>query len=775
MENQNNILPGFDSEKFLSVFRKNLLLLLLIFFVINTVGYLFFIRWKKPVYESVSELRLDIKSEASELGIATFAENQNFNIISGEIELIRSKLFFNKVLDEVDLSMSYFTKGKVLDDEKYKASPFKADIKLKNDNFMDRNIHVDLIDSEKYRLKYAYKEEKYETIHAYGEKIENEHFELIISLTSHYTPSIDEEHYFRLNSREALILNLESNLEVVPSNLNAKIIRISFRDHNAVKARDLVHAIDTLYMVYSDLEKKQANKQKIEWLAEELDRIEEVMEENEAYTEAFTIENRTLNLDLDLMKTIAAINEIDSQRFDLNRRINQIRLVMVDLEAGKPLSISMARSPALGPEIKDELMRYEEIRSDLDRIALTYNEITYSYQQKEQELQTIYASVKEKLGFALTNLQEQNRELEKQKNRLEASFKELPAKGTEFKKAQRFYKIYEELFTALMQTKAQFEITDAGTTPDFKILAPASLPKQPISPNKILVHGASLVVSLMLCFIFLGLVYLFNNKITHLSELEKVTHTPILGMIPSANQNNGQGVIIDQQPKSAISEAFRSLRTNLEFMLPGPGPKVLSTTSTISGEGKSFVTINLAAAHAMSGKRTVILDLDMRKSKIQQLLTGDISQHKGMSTILSGKDNFEDCIQNTSIEGLQFIPAGPNPPNPSELLVNGKMDDMLTKLKKDYQMIFLDTPPVGLVTDGQLAMKKADLCLYVFKAHYSKIAFTKTLNRLAKMNDTSKLAIIFNGQDRKERNSYGYGYYEEPKSRWGFLGRIFRR
>ncbi|MEJ2005762.1 MAG: CpsD/CapB family tyrosine-protein kinase, partial [Cyclobacteriaceae bacterium] len=210
-------------------------------------------------------------------------------------------------------------------------------------------------------------------------------------------------------------------------------------------------------------------------------------------------------------------------------------------------------------------------------------------------------------------------------------------------------------------------------------------------------------------------------------------------------------------------ESLRSIRTNIQFMTSGQQHSVISVTSTVAGEGKTFISVNLGGIMAVSGKRVILLDLDMRKPRVH-LSFGSENNEKGISTILIDKYSAEECIRKTNLDGLDYIAAGPTPPNPAELLMGASFEKLLDHLSASYDMVILDSPPVGLVTDGILIMQKAELTLYIIRSGYSKKQFTDTLNRLSNEDNLrAKLAIVLNALPRIGSSGYGYGYYNESR------------
>ncbi|HLZ17335.1 MAG TPA: polysaccharide biosynthesis tyrosine autokinase, partial [Cyclobacteriaceae bacterium] len=405
------------------------------------------------------------------------------------------------------------------------------------------------------------------------------------------------------------------------------------------------------------------------------------------------------------------------------------------------------------------------LSQERDRLSLAYNENTLAFKQKEKELTTLKDQLFGQLNQLKENWMKTLADVVENKKKLEKEFISMPDKNTKFSKNQRFYNLFTEFYLTMMQSKAQFEIAQAGTTPDFKILSSASMPIAPVSPRKTVIIGIGIVAGLVLNFFFLALAYLLDNKVTNVKEIEAAVNVPVLGIIPSFGQTNHTSYQVLENPRSMVSEAIRSLRTNLDFFTSGGHKKVITISSTISGEGKSFLAKNLGAVLAMSKKRVALIDLDMRKAKKEDSVSGG-NPAQGLSTILIRKNTWRECIQKTAVQDLDFIPSGPHPPNPSELLLNGEFANLVTELQQEYDFIIMDTPPVGLVTDGIMAMRKSDLSIYLVRANYSKKEFLKNVDRIMTVNKLSNVAIVLNALP-KSGKEYGYGYYEEPaKKGW---------
>jgi tyrosine-protein kinase Etk/Wzc len=749
---------SIDLTKLSIILRKNWLWIVIIFLVINAIAFLI-IRYTKNLYESESQLKLDIKSNASELGLKGIVEDPNVSIVSGEIELIQSKLFLNRVLDNSDFEISFYSVGRVLNDELFRNVPAFVHYSSEKHSLYNTPLIFDEIDRENYTIRVGENGPVVEG--KYGQRIKIHDLELTLKRNNNFKKGDEIGYYFIIHSRDVLLNYLSSNLTADPLNYNANTIRVSFKDHNQPKAQAVLNKIDTLYLQYSNEQKNQANKQKIDWLTNELLRIESRMEGYENYFENFTLQNKTSDLNEDLRRTINSINHLDSQRYELTRRIKEVDRLIDGLNTGELLT-SMTLRQTLPEYLHKNLDDLQQLKLEQEKLKLSYNEVTFAYRQKQKDVEALQQRINNELAQFRRDWIKRLQELNERKAALENEFANLPDKTTEFSKNQRFYKLYEEFYLTLMQSKSQFEIAQAGTTPDFKILSPATFPSRPISPNKLMIAGIGIVMSFVVNLLFIGILYLLNNKITSIHELERVTSAPVLGIVPASQYLGETEPHIINHPKSMVSEAIRTLRTNLEFFNTGSPQKVIAISSTVSGEGKSFIAMNLGGVLALSKKKVVLIDLDMRKHKTS--LPAQIEDNsKGVSTILIKKHTWQECIVNTGVENFQYIPSGPHPPNPSELLLNGEFAELLASLKQHFDFIILDTPPVGLVTDGIMAMRRADISMYVFRAGYSKKEFLLNLQRIININKFSNITTVLNSVS-VPRKTYGYGYYEESKN-----------
>ncbi len=782
-----NPLDQIDFGKIFRVLKKSIIWVIFIMLFTNTLTFLY-IRYTKPIYQSSSIIKIEIESEASALGLANPSLTVGGGVgLSGEIELLKSKLFFGRVTDVINYDVSYHYYGRYLTDERYRNSPFVVKYREIPDSFYDKAIDIQIIDNDTYEIAVGNGDRKKLQRNKFYEFVDLNGFKFSIDKTKYFQEkSSIGKYYFVLNSRDKVIDYLKSNVTVAPENFKANTVRISLEDFNVQKANDFVNAIDTLYLSYIKETKNKTVAQKIDFLDKQIDITNDKLEGYESYFERFTIKNRTINLQNDISQAINLLDVLDSQRVDKRFKLDNIRQIEKQLSNSNLDVINPLVAQGLPSLIENKIQEYAALTSERKQKLESYNESTLVITQLDYKIKDVRDGAKSLISEYKEILQDQLRIVDKQKRAINNDFNELPGRSTEYNKNQRVYSLQETFLLSLRQRKIELQIAIAGTVNKSVILASASTPVTPIHPKKFFVYAGGLIAGIFLSLLFVGIRYFMQNTITSLKELEGLTKVPVLGAVPVYKKQkiSVSKMVIDENPKSAISESFRSIRTNMDFLNADNNNKLITITSTVSGEGKTFVGVNLAAIIAISGKRVCVVDLDMRKPKVNLAFEDEFIDEKGVSTVLIGRYEIEECIRPTRLESLSYIAAGPTPPNPSELLLSKRFDEMVANLQESFDIIVFDTPPVGLVTDGVLVMKRSDLQIYVTRADYSKREYVKTLNNLVALNKFSNLTVVLNSLASAGSSSYGYsygygyGYYEEdaeesPKDKLKSIFKIF--
>ncbi|MEQ9423842.1 MAG: polysaccharide biosynthesis tyrosine autokinase [Cyclobacteriaceae bacterium] len=757
--NQDDLLESIDFDKLLVVFKKSIPWMLLLITAFSVSAYLY-VRYTKPLYESRSIIKLAVQNEASLIGIGNPFEAMS-NGMSSEIELIKSDLFFTRVARTINYDVSYYYYGKILTEERYKNSPFRVSYKIKNEYFLDYPIDLEILNHDEFNIEYNHNGERVISRHNFGDEISTPQWNLLIEKSNAFNEGNGVgKYYFTINSEKAVVRYLHRNVKVEPLNLNARTIGIYLKDHNRLKAKEFLTAIDTLYLDYTTEAKNQTIEQKVQFLDNQLEHTNEILEEYEAYFENFTLTNRTTSVESDIGSAIKSLESLDTLYAQLKTELAELKLIIKQVENGEILIISPFTLSSLPEILTSRLQNYNSLISERNLKLQSYNENTYIIQRIDEQLKNTESGTIDLFREYESILEERIEQINDRRRWVESNFVELPSMGTEYRKNKRFYGMFEQTYFGMFGRKSELEIARAGTVTNFVILSPPSYPTDPIAPQKLLIYGIGGGVGLVLSILFVLIRYLLHNKINTVKELEKLISVPILGSLPYSESVSGPDarLVIDKNPKSGLSEALRAIRTNMDFLNPDKSKRIISVTSTVSGEGKTFFSINLGAILSLSKNRVIIVDLDMRKPKVHLAFENDGSIG-GVSTVLIGKDDLKQSIKETGIDNFHYLPAGTTPPNPSELLLGESFDRMLSDLKKEFDIIILDTPPVGLVTDGILAMHRADLPIYVFRSDYSKRSFVQTLTNLVKMKRFKNLSVVLNSVKFNQGYGYGYGGY----------------
>jgi capsular exopolysaccharide synthesis family protein len=623
-----------------------------------------------------------------------------------------------------------------------------------------------MLNSKQYELGYGKDGKENRTTYAFGAPVENEHFKLTIYLNGE---SFNEEwensdYYFIINNLVTLNEYMEKNLKVMVLNPNARMIEVSFTDHNPVKARNMVNAIDSVYLTTTLNNKNKANKQKINYLEAQLRLTEDSLESYEQRMQDFIVANKSADLQMDISRDVDKIEEALEKKLTLSSRLSYLGQLESLLKGNQDLTKYIPfLSKEMEPQLTEVISAVNRLQQERELMLSSLKENTLAATAKDRAVEVAKRNAFEMIQQERAFLQSQINQLSSRINQVEQELINKPGKNAEYTKIKRTYGLYEGYFLDMMSKKAEIGIAGAGTVPEFVVLSPASMPKLPVWPNRFLVYGIGALAGILISAVSVVLMYFFHNTITSQRELEKLTLAPVLGIVPVFKQKNEtvSRLVIDKNPKSAISEALRLIRTNLDFVFPGKKKKrIIAVTSTVSGEGKTFVVVNLGGIIALSEAKVVLLDLDMRKPKIHAAF--DAENHKGVSTILINKHPLEECIQKSSIPNLDFISSGPTPPNPSELILRAEFDKLLQDLSQLYDYILIDTPPVGLVTDGILVMSKVDLPLYVVRADYSRRTVAGNINKLLKNERFRNLTVVLNAlRNEKDMYKYDYGGYSQ--------------
>ncbi|TXD55430.1 polysaccharide biosynthesis tyrosine autokinase, partial [Polaribacter sp. IC066] len=425
--------------------------------------------------------------------------------------------------------------------------------------------------------------------------------------------------------------------------------------------------------------------------------------------------------------------------------------------------------------ITQSILNYNELVLLKNRLLVTAGNRNPQLIQIQTEISTLNKNLLSSLENLKKSLEIQLKQLDLEEKRVTSKIAKIPMVERGMIDIERQKIIYSELYSYLLTKKEETAISLAVTVPNAKIIDFAYSDGMPVSPKKKIVYLASLMLGFIVPFGFIYLKNLLDTKIHSRKDIEALTSIPFMGDVPHSETD--EKVVINNDSRTSTAEAFRLIRTNLNFMLPKSTDdlgKTIFVTSTTSGEGKSFISINLAAALSLSNKKVLLLGLDLRAPKITEYLA--IPDRKGITNYITNNEVLIKDIKFSipEIKGLDIIGSGVIPPNPAELLLSTKIKDLFEEVKAEYDYIIVDTAPVNLVTDTLLISKYAEMVLYVSRANYIDKRMLVVAETLYREKKLPNMAIVLNGTDMKRGYGYGYvygygygvGYLEQTKKPW---------
>ncbi|MFO7868087.1 MAG: polysaccharide biosynthesis tyrosine autokinase [Bacteroidales bacterium] len=776
MNNYNNIrkIPvfndSFDMSKLTHVIKKNILYYI-IFGILTIIGTILYLRYTPPVYQAYSVIQINEEQNNNFMKIENIYGNTS---ITNLIELIRSREFLKRTLQKLNLYTSYYIEGKFLTSELYNKSPFFIETKNFPSAHKNSKLYIEYDDTGNYLLI------KHENGTIIKDSITPNTWtdffggEIYINIThpKHFeleqSKQTNNKLYFTIYDENTAFREHFSGLRVSILSQQANTIKIYYSGNNAQKSSDIVNTISEDFLDYNIEKKQQRAENILSFIEEQLDIVYKRLDESEKKLQQFKKENNISGSIFQTKESTIASDFLQGSK-EISKYQNQLsslQKVNDKIDSGEDFNTIQLISILSGNNSQSMILNFlngiRQLQEERKKLLLNVTEDNHKVKIIDEQIAEQKKLLQEFIEITNKRI---HSEIEAYGNMQEDvdvnEFNEI-----ELTKLKRIHSVHQNFYNQLISKRAEYMISKAGHVTNNLILQKSNTPNKPISPIKTDVIFIASILFLLAVLILTLIRYMLYNNIMSINDISKYTKVPITGVIPISKKSNTiNRFIVENIPNSVITEAFRTLRSNLEFLeIENSSKKILAVTSTISGEGKTFIAINLGGVFALSGKRVIVLDLDLRKPKIH--LTFNSSNRKGLSTILIGKNEYKDCIIKTEFENFDVITSGPPPPNPAELSNSQRFDDLLKILKEEYDIIIIDTPPIGIVSDAIYSFKRADLPIYITRANYSKRNFINNVNYLFEEKSIKNISIALNAVEIVT-SKYGYGYKGYGYSNYG--------
>lgn len=755
---------SLDIKKYIFLILSRWWMFAITIFVSVTIAYLIN-RYSTDLYRV--DCSMVLGQERSQAGgidniVYELTRTKNSNrkaLVENEISILQSYALTRRAIELLpEFNITYMSVGRrgIAETQLYKDSPF---VVVPDSNLINQpGIRVDIIilSEDKYRIEISTGKEFSREL-KFGETFHHPLFNFTIylkhggNLRSYYP----QRYYFYFNNIHNLTNIYRSKLAVNVNGDRGSILSLSMNGDVPGQVSDFLNKICQVYIMANLEEKNQVSDNTISFIDEQLRGIVDSLESAGLRLQKFRSSNKLIDLSKEGNFLIEQIEQLQNDKSLLTINLRYYNYLL-DYIKNKKASGDIIAPSVVG--ISDEL---------LNSLVIKLNELSLQLQGYESaaredlpltvELKSQINSVQATLQANLESLIEASdismTNLDSRIQKIDAEVRKLPLTERQYINIQRDFNINDQIYTFLLEKRAEAGIAKASNIADHKVLDKA-MPENAIhiKPKT----SSNYMMALILGFLFpLAVIFLieyFNNKILSKSDIEHNTRVPILGSV--GHNDKASEIPVFEGPKTALAESFRGLRSSLYYMLKGKDKKVVAVTSAISGEGKTFCAVNLATIMAMSGKRTLLIGLDLRRPKIHRIFNQD--NKSGLSTYLINRAEEKEVIRYTNIENLSIVNSGPIPPNPAELVESDRMSQFIEHAKKDFDYVVIDTPPVAIVTDAMLLKDHIDTYIFVVRHDYSSKNVLNLVDELYIQRNMKNMCIMVN--DIQVRGYYGYNY-----------------
>lgn len=706
--------------------------------------------------------------------------------MQNHIEILKSYNLNRQAIENLGWRTSWFEEGKFIDLEYYKNEPYRVTETKGWLNSTDIPIKIKVVSDDLFEVKCDYKG-----------KIGNEAFNIYLDqqgkvgvpITSPYfcftlergtgfsKPGTD--YYFKFNDMNKMTLSYigkSSKLSVDLTDKTAEILQLTVKGTQPEREVDFLNELSKVYIQFGLREKNRTSENTVEFIESQLSGIADSLRiAGQSFTN-FRSENQVLDLSKEGGLVLDKLNGLESDKANADMRLGYYRRLksyITDASAMKQ-AVSPSVIGIVDPALNSLVAKLAELYNRREVLSYSAHDKNPALVMLDNEI----ISTRSSLGENLTNL-ESNAviELENLKGRIKGVNKiveQLPQTEQKFINFKRRFDVNNDLYTFLLTKRAEAAIIKASNVADSQVIDVARLETATIvGPNKMLNLLIGFILGLGTPLIVILLSDYFNDALKSREEIERLTSLPIVGEI--GHNRYEKEFVTTEHPRSEISESFRGLRTSLQYILKGQDHNVIGIHSTIPGEGKSFISLNLASIIALNNKKVLLVATDMRKPRLNALLDAD-HQKVGLSTYLINRDTFSEIIIKTHIENLSFVPSGPIPPNPSELLESGGYERFINEAKSTFDYVIVDNAPVPVVTDGVITSRYCNANIFVVRQNYSHKEQVKYIEQLAAKEIMANVCIAINdivvsGYGYKYgHGKYGYSKYGYSKYGYGRYG-----
>lgn len=753
------------------VVSRNWYILFLFVSIFYVIGYFYVYKIENVYQASVELLKSNDTYYEKSLITDQFYSGVGKSYVdnSNEIRIIKSYDLMKETISRLksQLQVSYYLVGRVRTTEQFTGTPFNIKINNINPNLYELPINFKIIDFEHYELIYISNGIEQKKQGKFNEDLIDVDFNIIVNRESSFVRNSGDlltklNYQVVIHDIDKLVGSYQNALKVEnPDYTNVLVLTM-----NDILPERAILILDTLSRVYinkSVNSKFDINERTINFIDKQLDDVSSSLKEIEDTMQNYKKEKAILDLDWERQDFFVKLASFDGKKSLLNLKISAIndleKYIIEDKDPQfLPPSVYMVDDDGF---LKSAISELYADQIELSFLLSSSTEINPNILEIRQKIKKQKQNMLVYLNNSRNATYKIIRNTDDEVNNYVSQIREIPQKQRDVLNISRKVTVNEELYNFLLQQKAKTKIAKASIIPDIRVID-SSRNKGIVSPDRKKIISTFIGFGIAVSLIIIIVRVLMFTTIQTTDELKEVTSLPIIADLPFQKGISNLGFLVEESPNSFLSEAFRTLRTNLQYVILNSNKKTILVTSNGPGEGKTFTTINIGAILAKSGKKVVMLELDLHKPRIQKAL--DMNADIGISTFMVGNNTLDEIVKATVVKNLHVILSGPISPNPSDLVLSEKLKELIEYAKANFDYVLIDTPPAGMLADATYLMQYADINLVVLNTKFATKSIVKIFEKMVSDNSIKDVYLVLNGVKRKRskyyysRYGYGYGY-----------------
>jgi capsular exopolysaccharide synthesis family protein len=717
-------------------------------------------------------------------GFGMFAGPDN---VENELSIIKSFGVVSQAIDELNFEVSYQSEENLLPldflpfksyRELYKNSPIHVILDQTHVQPVNVRFYITVLNDSTFTLRASDEEVvlydyissspvreldslNFNGVFKFGQQVTSEFqsFTIYKDVDFNIRSFNEKQIFFHFNNLFGLTAKYRGLLSVSTTSATSSIVLLSLNGTHPQKITDFLNTLTRVYLEQNLEKKNRIAYNTVRFIDSQISDIADSLSIAENKLQHFRSSNQAMNLSFQGQKIYEKVGELENEKATLMMKQKYYEYIKDYLESNSNVtdlaapSSGESQDPVLN-ELIAKMMEYNNERLQYVGIGNEQNLFLKDYEVK---ITNIKNTILENVEYNVNKIQIALKDIDSRSAKLNSKITRLPRTERELIGMEREFTLNNTIYTFLLQKRAEAQIAQASNAPDYEVVDKASVFRAAvISPRTKINYVIAIFLGLFLPFVFIISRDFMNNRISDIKEIEAISSLPVVGQV-FHNKTKSTAIILDN-PKSPLADSFRAIRTNLQFFAKGEDRMVILITSSASGEGKSFVSINLASVYALLGKKVLLLGFDLRRPALYKDF--DLHNEKGITSYLIKKASIDAIIQPTQIENLDLIAAGPIPPNPVELIASKEVGVFFNELKKRYDYIIIDSAPIGAVTDSFLLFKYADINVFTVRHNYTFFDALKTNLKNIADKKVENVTLLVN-DIKLRKNAYGYSYQEQ--------------